>query len=297
MATETLVFDAFADNSAASRLIERDHFGEGEFESRRFPDGESWLRVTSDCAGARCVVFAGLHRPDEKVLPLLFLAETLRDNGANSVGLVVPYLPYMRQDQAFEPGEGVTSKYFAALLSSHFDWLVTVDPHLHRHGSLEDIYKIPTTIVESAPTVADWLKALDEDIVIVGPDHESEQWVERVADCADAPHIILEKERLGDRDVRLTAEGLEGFRDYRPIVFDDIISTGSTMIETVARLSAAGYPSPICIGVHAVFSEDAMGRLLEAGAERVVTCNTIPHPTNVIDVDALLADAVTEVVS
>ncbi|MGM0559426.1 MAG: ribose-phosphate diphosphokinase [Myxococcota bacterium] len=296
MATRTLVFDAFDDTSAAARLCDYDGFEEGEFVSRRFPDGESWLRVTSDCEGARCVVFAGIHRPDEKALPLLFLADTLRDYGVDSVGLVVPYLPYMRQDQAFDPGEGVTSKYFASLLSSHFDWLVTVDPHLHRHGSLDDIYEMPTTIVESAPAVAKWLDALDEEIVIVGPDHESEQWVERVADLADAPHIILEKERLGDRDVRLTAEGIEGFQDHRPIVFDDIISTGSTMIETVARLSAAGYPSPICIGVHAVFSEDAMGRLLEAGAERVVTCNTIPHPTNIIDVDDVLAAAVVDVV-
>lgn len=292
MTRRTLVFDMFADHSVAARVTSHDGFHEGAFERRNFPDGETWLRVTSDCEGADCLIVAGLHNPNDKILPVIFLAETLRENGASSVGLASPYLPYMRQDQAFQPGEGVTSRYFATLMSNHFDWLVTVDPHLHRHDSLDDIYEMPAVIVESAPCVAEWLERLDKDLVVVGPDVESEQWVRTVADLADSPHLILEKERLGDRDVRLTAEGLEGYRDYRPIVLDDIISTGSTMIETVARLSASGYQAPICIGIHAVFAEDAMGRLLEAGAQRVVTCNTIPHPTNAISIDDALADAV-----
>jgi len=63
------------------------------------------------------------------------------------------------------------------------------------------------------------------------------------------------------------------------------------MIETVARLRSAGATSPICVGVHAVFCERAYDDLVEAGAARVVTCNTIPHPSNAIDVLDLLADA------
>lgn len=60
------------------------------------------------------------------------------------MGLVAPYLAYMRQDQQFRPGEVVTSRMFAALVSRHVDWLVTVDPHLHRVHALDEIYAVPT---------------------------------------------------------------------------------------------------------------------------------------------------------
>src|SRR3546814_1718571 len=75
---------------------------------------------------------SSLDHPYAKVLPLLFAADTARDLGARRIVLVAPYLAYMRQDIRFHAGEAVTSRTFAAILSRHLDWLVTVDPHLHR---------------------------------------------------------------------------------------------------------------------------------------------------------------------
>ena len=110
---------------------------------RRFADGESYVRILSPVRGRAVAVVATLDRPDDKVLPLVFLAATARDLGAAAVGLVAPYLAYMRQDVRFRAGEGVTSSYFASLLSGAMDWLVTVDPHLHRRSNLGEIYRIP----------------------------------------------------------------------------------------------------------------------------------------------------------
>src|SRR5690606_5274580 len=82
----------------------------GHCEVRHFPDGESYVRVLSECAGRRTAILCTLHRPDELFLPLLFLAGTLRELGARSVGLVAPYLAYMRQDKRFLDGEAITSR-------------------------------------------------------------------------------------------------------------------------------------------------------------------------------------------
>ena len=79
-----------------------------------------------------------------------------RENGAVQVGLVAPYLPYMRQDKIFSPGEIVSARHFAALLSDHFDWLVTVDPHLHRIANPSDIFSIPAVAVHAATAIARW---------------------------------------------------------------------------------------------------------------------------------------------
>lgn len=96
----------------------------------RFPDGEARVRVNRSVAGKAVVLTATLDRSDHKILPLLFTAASARDLGASSVGLVAPYLAYMRQDRRFEAGEGVSARHFARLLSGALDWLVTVDPHL-----------------------------------------------------------------------------------------------------------------------------------------------------------------------
>jgi len=78
-------------------------------ESRRFPDGEIYLRLLDEVQGLHVAVVAQLRDPDPQLPGLLFLADALRELGAASVGLVAPYLPYMRQDIRFHPGEAVTS--------------------------------------------------------------------------------------------------------------------------------------------------------------------------------------------
>jgi ribose-phosphate pyrophosphokinase len=264
----------------------------GRLALRAFPDGETYVRCDTSPADRDVVLLCSLHEPDRRLVPLLLVAATARDLGARRVGLVAPYLAYMRQDARFQPGEGISSRYVGRLLSGAIDWLVTVDPHLHRHRSLDEVYAVPATAVTAAPAIAAWLRREVRAPFLVGPDGESAQWVGAVADAAGAPHLVLEKVRHGDRAVAVSAPRLEGWHDRTPVLVDDIISTATTMAETVRQLRAAGMPPPICIGVHAVFAADAERVLRDAGAGRVVTCDTIAHATNAIDVAALLAPAV-----
>ena len=74
-------------------------------ELRRFPDGETYLRFTVEPAGRSLALVCTLAQPDEKILPLLFAAATARELGAARIGLVCPYLAYMRQDRRFKVGE------------------------------------------------------------------------------------------------------------------------------------------------------------------------------------------------
>src|SRR5262245_39384839 len=122
----------------------------GHVEVRRFPDGETYLRLATSPSGRAVVIVCTLDHPNDKLLPLLFAAATARELKASKVGLVAPYLAYMRQDWRFKPGEALTSRQVAHLLSHAFDWLVTVDPHLHRYGSLAEIYSIPTRVIHAA---------------------------------------------------------------------------------------------------------------------------------------------------
>lgn len=263
------------------------------FALRRFPDDETYLRIDSDVRDRAVALVCTLHQPDARFLPLAFMADTLRDLGAHSVGLVTSYLAYMRQDRRFQPGEALTSLSFARLLSAQFDWLVTVDPHLHRRRSLAEIYTIPAEVVQAAPLLTQWIRGHATNPLVVGPDAESEQWARTVAEAVPCPYIVLEKTRRGDRDVVVsTIPNIERWADRTPVLIDDIISSARTMIETVRQWTGAGLPPPVCLAVHGVFALQAYEALKDAGAARIVTTNSIPHPSNDIDISRILIEPV-----
>lgn len=259
---------------------------------RRFPDGETYVRLDTEVRDRQLVIVADLAAPDEKIVPLLWTAATARDLGAARIGLVAPYLPYMRQDARFLPGEGVTSRYFARVLSSHVDWLVTVDPHLHRYRSLDEVYAIPSRVQSAAPLLAEWISRNVRAPLLVGPDSESEQWVRVVADAVGAPCVVLTKTRVGDREVRVSLPDVSMWRERTPVLIDDVISTGGTLVETARAVLKAGLVGPVCLAVHGIFVGSAHDELIAAGCRQVVTCNTVPHPTNGIDAADLLVDGV-----
>ena len=259
----------------------------GEFNARQFPDGESYLRIQSDVENRACIVVADLSHPNIKYLPLLFLLETLRELGASQVGLVAPYLSYMRQDRRFVDGEAVTSRIFAKCLSQHADWLVTVDPHLHRYHSLDEIYSIPSRVVQGAPALAHWLKT-QSNLLLVGPDSESEQWVDEIAAFSQHPFVIGEKQRFGDRQVEVMLPDINEFRDRTAVIIDDVISSGQTILECVKTLRSKGVDNIQCVAVHGIFADHSDKTLLASGLSQLVTSNTIPHPSNAIDITSQL---------
>ena len=87
----------------------------GLIETRRFPDGETYVRLLDDVRGRSVVLVCTLDKPDDKTLRLLFAAHAARDLGAARIGLVAPYLAYMRQDKRFQSGEAMTSNAYAGL--------------------------------------------------------------------------------------------------------------------------------------------------------------------------------------
>lgn len=260
----------------------------GVTEIRNFPDGETYVRILSSVKEREVILVCTLHEPDAKLLPLLFLCNLLRDLKVKSICLVAPYLAYMRQDKQFNPGEAVTSEYFAKLISSHVDRLITVDPHLHRRVSMKEIYSIPCEVLHADILISHWVKKNIPDALLIGPDSESEQWVSEVAKNAGVPFIVLQKIRNGDRDVEVSAPQVEGYKKLTPVLVDDIISTARTMIETVGLLKNTGMKPPVCIGVHAVFSGRAYEDLIRSGVSKVVTCNTILHESNAIDIGEII---------
>ncbi len=261
----------------------------GLISIRQFPDKETYIRIDSDVKGKRVIIVCTLNNPDEKLLPLFFLAKTAKDIGATSVCLIAPYLSYMRQDTRFKAGEGITSVYFASWISSFVDELITIDPHLHRRNSLSEIYSVPTKVIQAAPYISKWIKENVTNPIIIGPDSESEQWVAEVATKAGAPHLVLNKVRHGDRHVEVSLPDINKLKNYTPVLVDDIVSTARTMIEAVKHIHAQAGIASVCICTHAIFADTAYNELLNAGVDKIVSCNTIFHSSNGINLAETIA--------
>jgi len=289
---KSIILSLTPETSLVQSLVKNLGFALGFVNHRQFPDGETYIRIDSSVADCDVIIVESLYQPDTAILPLLFLAKTARALGAKRVGLCAPYLAYMRQDKQFQPGEGVTSEYFAELISHYFDWMVTVDPHLHRHHALKEIYTIPTAVAQAAPLLAQWIKASVKKPVIVGPDAESEQWVQVVSKEAGVPYIILQKTRQGDESVSVAAVDMTRYQDHTPVLVDDIISSAHTMIEAQRLLQDNHLLPAVCIGVHAVFAPGAFELLRQSGVNQIVTCNTVEHSSNRIDCSGILIDAI-----
>ncbi len=264
----------------------------GSLTLRRFPDGESYVRFHTGIKGRDIAFVCTFDRPDEKAMALYFATRIAREQGASRIGLVVPYLAYMRQDVIFHEGEGTSSVYFANFISSFSDWLVTVVPHLHRHHDLRELYSIPAKMVHAAPEISYWISRNVQQPLVIGPDSESEQWVAEVAKGAGCPYTVLQKTRHGDRDVEVWVPDTAQWSGYTPVLVDDIASTARTMIAATTHLRATGLSPPICVAVHPIFAGDAYTALQAAGVAGIASCNTITHQTNGIDLSRPIAAAV-----
>jgi ribose-phosphate pyrophosphokinase len=136
--------------------------------------------------------------------------------------------------------------------------------------------------------ISDWIKLNIENPILIGPDSESEQWVSKIAQNANIPYTILTKTRYGDHEVEVSVPQIEKHKDCLPVLVDDIISTGQTMIETIGHLKNSGMKPPICIGVHPIFSGNSFEEIKNSGVQEIISCNTIFHESNRIDISDLL---------
>ena len=260
-------------------------------ERHRFPDGESKLRLPPRLP-EQLVLLRGLHQPNEKLVELLIALPAARALGARQILLVSPYLAYMRQDMAFTPGEAVSQRHIAALLASQVDGLITIDPHLHRIQSLDEVMPgCRGVALTAAPLLGAWAAAQVPGALLLGPDEEALQWVAAAGQAQGLAYAVCRKQRFGDRDVRVALPDVP--LDGRAVVLmDDVASTGRTLVEAATAARAAGAASVDVAVTHGLFIGEAMAQLRAAGVRQVWSSDAVPHATAVVSVAGLLAGAV-----
>jgi len=256
-----------------------------------FPDGESLIRLPPSLP-EHLIVCRSLNQPNDKLIELLLCANTARELGVKRLTLVAPYLSYMRQDIANQPGEAVSQRIIGKLLADLFDDVLTVDPHLHRISSLTQAIPIKNAIsLTAADDIGVFLKEKFKHALLLGPDSESEQWVGAIAGNIGFDYAIADKNRLGDKQVEMSLPDGD-YRNHPVIIIDDMASTGRTLAKAAGLLQAAGSKDIYAVVTHALFCDDAYAHILKAGVKTIWSTDSIDHPSSCIKLGALLAGAI-----
>ena len=259
-------------------------------QRHRFPDGELRLRLPESLP-PRVVFWRGLHQPNENLVEILLVARTAHQLGAVHLTLVAPYLAYMRQNIAFNPGEAVSQRVIGRFLAGLFDAVITVDPHLHRVATLEEAIPVKDAIVLSgAPLLADHIATQRPDVLLIGPDEESLQWVAQAAARHGWAHGVCRKLRHGDRQVDIELPDLP-FTGRAVVLMDDVASSGHTVAQAARGLLRAGAASVDVAVTHALFADGAVRLIREAGAGQIWSTDSIPHASNAVSIVPAVAEA------
>jgi len=267
----------------------------GEIDIHRFPDGETLIKAAplARTPGGVVAVYRSLHEPNAKLIELILAAAAVRDLGARKVVLIAPYLPYMRQDKAFAPGQATSQTVICQLLSTHFDAILTIEPHLHRTHSLESVFgDTPAISINAGAAIATHMREHGiPSTIVVGPDEESESLVREVVGSDGLCWFTANKQRLGDSKVNIELPTKLTIDGFPVVIVDDIVSTGTTAIALASELKKAGAGTITLYVVHALFDLRAMYQMQRAGISDIRSVSTVPHITNAISAVSLISAA------
>jgi ribose-phosphate pyrophosphokinase len=264
----------------------------------RFPDGEAHVVVDGRLRGSDVFVVQPTGPPaDANLVELLLLADACRRAGADRVTAVIPYFGYARQDRRTLAGEAIGARVVAAAIdAARVDRVVVVDPHT---ASLEAMFAASVDAVSALPVLLPELEeSAGPDAVLVAPDLGAVKLVERFARHLDAPVAVVRKVRVSGEEVR-ALQVVGDVSGRRPLIIDDMISTGGTIQAAVEALVDQGcVPEIVVAATHGLLVPPIEDRWSALPIQKVVVTDTVPPrpasglPVHIVDVSGLLADVV-----
>jgi len=246
-----------------------------EVEHKFFPDHENYIRVKKAVRGEDIVVVQGMHPPqDIHIIQTFFLIDALIDLGANSVELVSPYLAYTRQDKRFLDGEAISFMTLLKILKNlglrkiytvniHCPWLIPESP-------------IPIIDLRGEKPLAVYIHEHNfSNPIVVSVGKKGLDMAKMVAEYLGVEYTAAQSDR--DKITGKVRVELDGIPGMEAIIVDDIISTGGTMVELIKLLKKRGFQKIYVTCIHALLVGDAVDKIFNAGADKIIASDTIPN--------------------
>lgn len=259
---------------------------------RTFPDGEGKITLSSEPKNGTIVIVQSTAPPvDSNLIQMLSLAHKAQEY-ADRIIAVIPYMGYARQDREFLPGEIITIKAIAKMLkSSKVSDVLTVD--IHSKISLKQFKSYGRDVSATQDLVRHIKKLVLRNPLIVSPDMGGRHRAEQFANQYNAEFVVLQKKRNRTTGkVKILSENLDIVKDRDLILVDDMISTGGSIVKAAKFLKRQKCGRIIVACTHALLVNDAHKKIRNAGVSKIISTNTVPGTTSIVDISDTLAKAI-----
>jgi len=261
-------------------------------EVRVFPDGESKITLSGKISKRKSIVVKSIFPPvDTNLIQALSLISKAKETSSEVIA-VIPYMGYARQDREFLPGEIVTMKVLGKLFkAAGASKIITVD--IHSMIGLKH-FTIKAKNVTAIPDLVKYFKKLSlKNPLVVSPDQGGEDRAKEFAKKFESEYISLEKKR--DRKtgkVQIKTKNTDKVANRDLILVDDMISTGGSIIKATQFLKKQKCKRVYVACTHALLMNDAEKKIRKVGVTKIVSVNTIPGKTSIVDVSNTIAQAI-----
>ena len=269
-------------------------------ETKKFPDGEKYLRVHGEVDDEVTIIQSTGYPQDETLIELLFLIKNLKDLGAKKVKVVVPFMGYARQERRFNDGEAISAKIVAELIElAGADEFASINLH---EDCVRKFFNIPAYNLSAMPAIAEYLKKFTTDPIIIAPDKGALGFAEEISEILECNCTYLKKVRLGPDKVETTIADIDESDDdsskvqissvkgKQAIIIDDIIATGGTIVNAINILKEHGAVSVNVCCVHPTLVNDAVSKIYAAGATDLAGTDTLKSDVSSISLAKTIAN-------
>lgn len=278
-----------------------------ETEKREFRDTEMLVRLPVEKLehkGQRQEELKGMDviyvqstapAQSEHLIELFLTVENIKRRGARRLILLVPYLAHARQDKEFNLGEVISKDVIGKILKSlGVDRLFTVDVHFNREVGEYTYEGIKAYNVTAAGALAEYIRDKLEitSPKILIPDYGHKPIAEFITPILGDDIIFGKKERIGETEVSITFSETEDFNGRAAVIFDDMISSGTTCVRAAEYLKKRKASEVILAVTHTLYINKARDKLLTAGIDKIIATNSIPKEDSVVSVAPIFADAI-----
>jgi ribose-phosphate pyrophosphokinase len=255
-------------------------------ETRRFPDGERYIRIKGEIPKEAVVIQSTGYPQDENLMELFLILKNLKSLGVERTRVVIPYFGYGRQERRFMSGEAVSAVIVAELLeAAGASEIYSINLH---EKNIKEFFNIPVHEISAMPLIANYINETVDDPMIIGPDKGARGFANEIAEILNCESDHLEKTRISPEKVETKPKKLD-VDGRNVVIIDDIISTGGTIVNATKILKDLGAKKVVVGCVHPVLVEDALLKIFAAGVDDVFSTDTLRSDVSTISVAQLVA--------
>jgi ribose-phosphate pyrophosphokinase len=265
-------------------------------ELRRFKDGEISVKIKENVRAHDIYIIQSTCNPtNDHIMELLLMIDAALRASASRVTAVIPYFGYARQDRKVEPRVPISAKLVANIIqAAGADRVLTMDLHADQ---IQGFFDIPVDNLLALPTTVDYIRSLRiQDAVVVSPDSGGAERARQLGKYINAGLAIIDKRRP-EANIAEIMNVIGEVDNKNCILVDDMVDTGGSISKAALALKEKGANDVYCLFTHAVLSDNAVGKLGEAGFKELIFTNTIPfngsmENTKILSIAPIFGEAI-----